>query len=131
LEAFAPPSRKRKAFVAEDAPDTRTALQLLLENEGFEVAASASSESEALAWLDQHPGEWDLAIVDLLLLEGSGFNVLRRCKQGPDAGKVIVFSAFLSEPVRARCEQLGADAVIMKTDIPQLVKILDAFRPRP
>jgi DNA-binding NarL/FixJ family response regulator len=122
-------SRKRRAFIADDAPDVRESLALLLEHEGFVVVGTANTEYEAVDWVLRNPGGWDLAIVDLLLQDGSGFNVLRHFKASDRPGRVVVYSGFVTDVIRAQCQKLGADAVISKTDVLQLQQVLDAFRP--
>lgn len=121
---------KRRAFIAEDAPDVRASLAALLEHEGFTVVGWAATEFDAIDWLHQNEGEWELAILDLLLQDGSGFNVVRHFKSSLHPGKVLVYSGFVTEAIRVQCAKLGADAVISKTDVEQLQRVLDAFRPR-
>ena len=104
------PEVKRKALIVEDAPDAQAALAALLAAENFEVVAMAATEQQAVEWLQQNEGGWDIVIVDLLLAEGSGFSVLRRCAAGPQTGQVVVFSGFVSDTVRERCLALGAPA---------------------
>ena len=44
------------------------------------VIAVAQGASKAMEALDRHEQEWDLAVVDLLLKEGSGLSVLRAAR---------------------------------------------------
>lgn len=111
-------------FVVEDAPDARAALAALFDLHGFDVAGIATTEYAATEWLGNNAGGWDLAVVDLLLLDGSGFNVLQRFASAPSAGKVVVFSGYVTDAIRQRCLKFGADAVFLKTDIPQFVAYL-------
>ncbi|GAB3645322.1 response regulator [Ramlibacter alkalitolerans] len=116
-----------RVFLVEDQKPMQVLLSDLLESVGgFELVGSASSETSATEWLDQHQGGWDLAILDLLLGEGSGFTLLARCnKQG--AGHVLVFSDFVTPVVRQRCIRLGADGVISKAQFGELRAYLQAF----
>jgi DNA-binding NarL/FixJ family response regulator len=93
---------------------------------GFEVVGCASSETSATEWLLRHQGGWDLAILDLLLAEGSGFTLLSRCNKDP-SGAVVVFSDFVTPVVRQRCIRLGADGVISKAQFGELRAYLQAF----
>lgn len=120
----------RRAFIAEDSADVRESLALLLGEEGFQIAGTAKSESQAIDWLQQNPAGWDLAIIDLLLQEGSGFNVVRHFSASSHAGTVLVYSGFVTDAIREQCRKLGADAVVSKVDVEQLQRVLDAFRPR-
>ena len=83
---------------------------------GFDVLATVSTETEATEWLYRHRGQWQLATLDLLLDEGSGFNLIQRCKLEPDGGQVVVLSDFVTPVVRDRCLELGADAVFHKSE---------------
>jgi len=86
----------------------------------------AASETTATEWLLRHQGGWDLAIIDLLLAEGSGFTLLTRCNKDP-SGAVVVFSDFVTPVVRQRCIRLGADGVISKGQFAELRAYLQAF----
>lgn len=123
------PARKI-ALVVEDDPELRSGVVSLLAHEGFHPVATASTEFDALQWLAGHEGEWHLVVADLLLHEGSGFNVLYHAKKAMNPGKVVVYSGYVTDAIRMKCEQFGADAVILKPDIGQLLNILEAFRPR-
>ena len=78
------------------------------------MVGTASTEAEANLLLDDHPLEWDLAIVDLVLGQGSGMGVIRRCKSVSASGRIVVFSSYVSPGIRAHCLQIGADAVFEK-----------------
>lgn len=116
-----------RVFVVEDQKPMQVLITDLLESVGgFEVVGTAPSETSATDWLYRHPGGWDLAIVDLLLAEGSGFTLIGRCNKEP-AGAVLVFSDFVSPAVRQRCIRLGADGVISKAQFGELRAYLQAF----
>jgi DNA-binding NarL/FixJ family response regulator len=117
----------RRVFIAEDAPDVRETLVKILEHQGFTIAGTANTEAAALDWLRQNEGRWELAIIDLLLKEGTGFNVLRQFRHSANPGKLVVYSGFVTELIRSQCQKLGAHAVISKMDVMQLQQVLDAF----
>ena len=116
-----------RVFLVEDQKPMQLLLTDLLESVGgFEIVGVAASETAATDWLLRHHGGWDLAIVDLLLGEGSGFTLIGRCNREP-AGSVLVFSDFVSPAVRQRCIRLGADGVISKEQFGELRAYLQAF----
>jgi DNA-binding NarL/FixJ family response regulator len=94
---------------------------LFAQLEDVSVVAAAATEAEARLWLSEHPGGWDLAIVDLILEEGSGMGVISKCKASPRPGTIVVFSSYATPGVRQHCLRLGADAVFDKTDSSQFV----------
>jgi CheY-like chemotaxis protein len=112
-----------RVFVVDDERTIQSSLADLLPTLGeFAVVGSAGSEAEANLWLDEHAGEWDLAIVDLLLDQGAGLSVVARARLHSNRGKIAVFSGFASAGVDRRCRELGADAVIDKAKLPDLLE---------
>ena len=106
-----------KVFLVEDLHGMRGLLADLFSSlGGLALAGDARTEAEAKLWLDEHAGEWDVAIVDLVLDQGSGIEVLRRCRADPGGGKVVVFSSYATPGVRRHCLELGAAAVFDKSE---------------
>ena len=116
----------RVLIVEDSRPMQELVGDLLVSVGGFEVVGMASNETAATDWLLRHRGGWDLAIVDLLLAEGSGFTLITRCNKEP-GGAVLVFSDFVTPVVRQRCMRLGADGVISKAQFGELRNYLQAF----
>lgn len=106
----------RRVFLVEDMHKMRGLLaEMFASLGGFRIVGAAGTEAEADFWLDEHRGGWDLAVIDLLLDQGSGMGVVARCKSsGP--GKVVVLSSYATPGVRKHCLELGADAVFQKGD---------------
>lgn len=116
-----------RVFLVEDQKPMQELVRDLLESVGgFDVVGMADNETTATEWLLRHRGGWDLAIIDLLLAEGSGFTLLTRCNMEP-GGAVVVFSDFVTPVVRQRCVRLGADGVISKAQFGELRAYLQAF----
>jgi CheY-like chemotaxis protein len=111
-----------RVFLVEDIQRMRGLLNDLFSSMGgFRVVAAASTEAEANLWLEEHPGEWDLAIVDLVLDQGAGMNVIRRCKADPNGGRIAVFSSYATPGVRQHCLELGADEVFEKSETERFI----------
>ena len=110
-----------RVFIVEDSSTIRDNLiATLKELAQVEPVGTAETEHEARRWLACN--DWDLAIMDLFLREGSGLNVLESCRQRRLGQKVVVLSNHSSRDVRWRCMQLGADAVFDKsTELEELV----------
>jgi two-component system, OmpR family, response regulator len=104
-----------RVFMVEDSSTIRDNLiETLKELAQFEPVGTAETEHEAKRWLAAN--DWDLAIMDLFLREGSGLNVLEACRSRRPGQKVVVLSNHSSPDVRWRCRQLGADAVFDKSN---------------
>ena len=116
-----------RVFLVEDLQGMRRLIQDLLASiGGLQLVGTAGTEAEANLWLDEHPGEWDVAIIDLVLEQGSGLGVVGRAKRVPQAGKVAVFSSYASKAVREHCLVLGADSVFEKSETAAFIHWLDA-----
>jgi len=113
-----------RVFLVEDGKQTRKVMAALLSTIGdFEVVGSAGTEAEANLWLKENAGHWDLAIVDLVLEEGTGLGVLPRTRDRPSGSRVVVFSDFVTPGTRNHCVTLGADAVFHKSsELPAFIQ---------
>ena len=120
-----------RVFLVEDLHRMRSLLNdLFTSMGGFRVVAMASTEAEAKLWLDDHPGEWDLAIIDLVLDQGAGMNLIRTCKAQETGGRIAVFSSYASPGVRQHCLDLGADAVFDKGETEHFIAWCDDLAAR-
>ncbi|HSV47786.1 MAG TPA: response regulator [Ramlibacter sp.] len=114
---------KFRAYIVEDSPTIRENLiETLQELALVDPVGVADTEHEGKKWLAQNDADWDLAIIDLFLREGSGLNILEACRMRRPTQKMVVLSNHATSAVRWRCTQLGADAVFDKsTEIDQLL----------
>ena len=105
-----------RAYIVEDSPTIRENLiETLHELAEVDAVGLADTEREGKAWLAQHSDDWDIAVVDLFLREGSGLGVVESCRGRRRGQKVIVLSNHATSDMRRRCAQLGADAVFDKS----------------
>ncbi len=106
-----------KTYIVEDNPTIRENLIGTLEELACVVAVGiAETENDGKAWLNDSQQEWDLAIVDLFLKQGSGLGVLAACRNRLSRQKVVVLSNYATADIRQRCAQLGVDAVFDKSN---------------
>jgi two-component system OmpR family response regulator len=106
-----------KTYIVEDNPTIRENLIGTLEELArIDAVGTAETENEGKAWLTENSGDWDLAIVDLFLKQGSGLGVLAACRDRPARQKVVVLSNYATADIRQRCAQLGVDAVFDKSN---------------
>lgn len=115
-----------RVFLVEDMPQLQGVLTDLLASVGdFEVAGTVRTEAEAKLWLAEHPGEWDLGVIDLVLEQGTGMTVIpqARAAANRNGGRVVVFSDYASDGIRKHCMNLGADAIFGKSE--QMQDFLD------
>ena len=100
--------------------DNQTILENLIETleeiAAVKVVGHAATETEAKVWLSLHNGNWQLAVVDMFLQEGSGLGVLAGCRDRHPNQKVAVLTNYATADIRKRSVDLGADAVFDKSN---------------
>lgn len=119
--------QKIRLFLVEDSPVIATYLAGLLARDGrCEVVGRADTEQTALEWSFQNEAGFDVAVVDLMLREGSGFGVLAHLhKYQP--GKIVVLSEFATPVIAERCKALGAVAAFQKSKMADCVAYIHSL----
>lgn len=97
-------------LIVEDEPSYVEALKVTLEPEGFEVTPIVDGRSAIAAFEAHRP---DIMLLDLMLPDLSGLDVLRAVRQKSDV-PVIVVSAKSSEADIVTALELGADDYLTK-----------------
>jgi two-component system OmpR family response regulator len=116
-----------RVFLVEDLSTMRSLMADLLPMIGeLRLIGGVSGEGEAKVWIEDHRGEWDLAIVDLMLEDGTGFGVVQHARQSNPRGKIVVFSSYVTPGIHAHCISLGADAAFDKAHSADFVEWLDS-----
>ena len=106
-----------KTYIVEDNPTIRENLIGTLEElASIDAVGTAETENDGKAWLATQGRQWDLAIVDLFLKQGSGLGILAACRHRKSWQKVVVLSNYATADIRQRCTQLGVDAVFDKSN---------------
>lgn len=108
-------SERRVLLIEDSAVLTRRLVDLLSEPGRIEVAARASTQSEAVNRLQE--GAFDVLVVDIELAEGNGVAVIRHARQlyPPDAQPlIVVLTNYASDFVRDHCFAAGADYFLDK-----------------
>ena len=124
-----------RTYIVEDNATIRENLIGTLEELASITALGwAETENEAKNWMTGNEGQWDLAIVDLFLKQGSGLGVLEACRGRAAGQRVVVLSNYATADMRKRCLQLGADAVFDKSNeidalVEYCIELCEAPRP--
>jgi DNA-binding NarL/FixJ family response regulator len=105
-----------KVLLVEDSMEIQDQVRRILEAiPGTELVHVCADAPQAGDWLERHPAGWDLAVVDLFLRDGHGFDVLRRCHRRQPHQKAVVLSNYSRAPVADYARQAGADAFFDKS----------------
>jgi DNA-binding NarL/FixJ family response regulator len=113
-----------RVLLVDDSQAMQNQIRVILDAiPGAELVSVFATEQAASDWLERHPAGWDLAVVDLFLRQGHGFDVLRSCRRRQPHQKAVVLSNYSREPVPDYARQAGADAFFDKSfDLDQFVQ---------
>lgn len=99
--------------VVEDDQATRSRFEKVIQaSPSLRLACAVSSVKEILAWLDDHLV--DILLVDLGLPDGSGIDVIRRCRLQQPSCDVMVISMFGDESNMLGAFSAGAKGYLLK-----------------
>lgn len=103
----------KKILIADDEPNIVTALEFLLQRNGYEVHIARNGES-ALKLIEAHLP--DLVLLDVMMPVKNGYEVCQSLKSDPAtrAVKVVMLSAKGRDVEVAKGLELGADAYVTK-----------------
>jgi len=100
-----------KILVVEDEPDMLLGLEHNLSFEGYAVATASTGPAGLEAVRDQRP---DIVLLDVMLPELSGFDVLRLIREDHPKLPVIMITAKGMEKDKIQGFSLGADDYVTK-----------------
>ncbi|MBV4465088.1 response regulator transcription factor [Pseudomonas sp. SWRI79] len=115
----------KSVLIVDDHPVVRAAVKIVLEKEGFKRIHEAASGSEALSMLREHSPS--LVVLDLVMPEGDGLELLDRIRTSDWSCQVLVFTSLDPLFFQERCMRAGAMAYVSKTNVlSQLQKAVHA-----
>lgn len=117
----------KKLLLVDDEPELRAMVEAILRDAGFRAVATAADVREAAAVARREKP--DLAVLDVMLPDGDGFDLLRQLRAFTDI-PVIFLTARDEAPDRLAGLGLGADDYIVKPFLPQelLLRIYAVLR---
>lgn len=108
-------TKSHKILIVEDEPELMNIFSSILKSVGFivEVARDGKTALEKIKVLKP-----DLIILDLVIPELDGYEVLARIKKSKDTKNipVYVWSNLTQKDEIAKANQLGADGYLIKSD---------------
>jgi DNA-binding response OmpR family regulator len=104
---------RKKVLIADDEPNIVTALEFLLERNGYEVYIARNGDA-ALKLVEQHRP--DLVLLDVMMPVMSGFEVCQRMRERADWRdiKIIMLTAKGRDVEISKGLSIGADSYITK-----------------
>lgn len=108
-----------KALIVDDAIFMRNMLRGILQENGYETIAEAASGIEAMRKL--HDLSPDIIILDIILPDINGLNLLEWILSTRPQSQVVVCSAICQETVIKKAMDLGAKGFLQKPFTPEKV----------
>jgi DNA-binding NarL/FixJ family response regulator/signal transduction histidine kinase len=119
------PEEVIRVLLVEDHASFRQAAASVFEREaGFEVVGQATSLAEARKILEQ--GAPDVAVIDLVLPDGYGWDLIKELRAANRRAQALVLTAELGRAQIARAVENGAAGVLHKTA--DLEEVVEAVR---
>lgn len=114
-----------KVFIVDDAMSIRDSLKKLISILSFiDILGEAGSIAETRKKLSSVKP--DVTILDLNLPDGSGIELLKEIKAGPNSHTVIMLTNYSAEQYRKKSIENGADYFLDKsTEFEHVKDILD------
>ncbi len=120
----------KKILVVEDEDVIRDFVVINLERAGYEVTAAPNGE-EALRIFEEAGGNFDVALLDVMMPGIDGFTVCKKIREKSDSIGIIMLSAKTQEMDKVNGLMLGADDYVTKPFSPsELVARVDAIHRR-
>ncbi|HXH26409.1 MAG TPA: response regulator [Candidatus Acidoferrum sp.] len=114
----------RRVLIVEDEKTLAHALNLKLLHEGFAVTLAGNGQ-ECLDLLAKE--QFDVVLLDLVMPEVNGFQVLEQIKDKPNKPIIFVLSNLSQPEDETRVLALGAKKFFIKSDTP-LTTIVDEIK---
>jgi len=115
--------KQARVLIADDDPDVRESLKLILEGTSHKLIFAANGEEVMEKVNEQIP---DLLVLDLLMPKKDGFEVIKELKKEPKYSKIpiLILTSVKKEASERRYEletglSLGVDDYIEKPINPQ------------
>ena len=128
--AVEPAPRRARLLLVDDNAETLVLLRALLEDEGFEIAGTATGGVDALAFVEER--DPDVVLMDLRMPGMNGFEATRLIKERRPSVQVILMTFYKELLDEFDPAEVGAFAYLVKGCSAQLMRdvILQAWRHR-
>lgn len=109
---------KQRVLLVEDHPLMRKGIKdLIQESQDYTVAFEASSYKEAVQMIQGN--EFDVALLDISLPDGSGLDLISIVKVAHPFADIVMMTMHKEEPYLAKAVSLGASGYVVKDMAPE------------
>jgi two-component system nitrate/nitrite response regulator NarL len=114
-----------RIVLADDHPMIRTAIEVLLRDTDFELAATAMNGNEALHEVARLKP--DILLVDLEMPENNGMDVIRQLKSDRMTTRIVILTAAIDDSSLMEARSLRVNGMVLKNSDPAyLLECLEA-----
>jgi two-component system copper resistance phosphate regulon response regulator CusR len=118
-------------LLVDDDPKFRGFMQKGLQESGMRIETAESGEQATQLLEERGAGAFDLLLLDVMLPQSSGWDVLERLRQRGDPTPVIFLTARSAVEERVKGLRLGADDYVIKPfEFSELLARIEAVRRR-
>ena len=117
---------QKKIIIIDDDDRNIFALNAVLRAKGYQCVGATSGE-EGLKMLRTEPEQFGIVLVDIMMPEMDGYQVISRIKKEPELQKIPLVAVTAQAMVgdREKCLESGADNYISKPiNVDKLLNIL-------
>ncbi|MBX7057959.1 MAG: response regulator [Leptospirales bacterium] len=109
-------TRVRKVVIAEDRKQEAFKLRQIVESGGYRTVQIFENGRDFLKWLEAHPDEADLVLLDIIMPTLDGYAAFAEMKQRwPDSPiRTIFVTIENSKPVAEALLKMGAAGIVNK-----------------
>lgn len=116
----------KRILLAEDEDVIRDFVVINLERAGYDVV-EVKNGKEAIETFDANRGEFDIALLDIMMPEADGFEVCKHIRARSNSIGIIMLSAKTQEMDKVSGLMMGADDYVTKPFSPtELIARVDA-----
>ena len=114
----------KRILIVEDEKSLAQAMGFVITRHGFEIRTVYSGE-DALAILAKE--KFDLVLLDILLPEKGGLEILKEMRIGGNGTPVIILSNLSDAETIKRAKDLGAQDFLIKSNTP-ILDVIDQIK---
>jgi DNA-binding response OmpR family regulator len=111
VEFFLSKRQDMKILIVDDSTINNILLESILSEKGYEIYSTLNGNTALEKIEDIQP---DLVLLDIMMPEVNGFDVLRKMRTNNIDIPVIIISAYDSDKFKKLSRSLGASAYILK-----------------
>ena len=110
-------TRKIRILMVEDQPICRLGISMTLAGSdlGYEMVGEATNVAEAISLLTRHSNEIDLILLDYMLPDGTGMDVVKEAKRLCPYAKIVIFSGEAGGATIKQLMEAGVNGFMSKS----------------